>query len=211
MKSRKLVYFIAVLALAGGVVALLATRSNPPANVVDDPEPAKPAQIEEVEPNSPNGEDSEDTSGDSSEETVIVVESSEPETEEEKAAAEEARKIEAFDSETDKWTDVETAKSPTMQDIYGFAEKFNALPEDRKDECLHRALNLLPDENIMLLVGILMDKTQKKEFVELIYNDVLNRSEDVKKPILKQIHSDKSHPCWADTAWILDVTGDKEH
>ena len=26
-------------------------------------------------------------------------------------------------------------------------------------------------------------------------------------PILKQIFKDKSHPCWADTAWIFDATG----
>ena len=32
--------------------------------------------------------------------------------------------------------------------------------------------------------------------------------EDVKKPILQQIFKDKTHPCWADTAWILDVTGE---
>ena len=39
-------------------------------------------------------------------------------------------------------------------------------------------------------------------------NDILNRDEDVKKPILQEIFKDKSHPCWADTAWILDVTGE---
>ena len=38
---------------------------------------------------------------------------------------------------------------------------------------------------------------------------VLNRDESVKEPILKQIYADKDHPCWADTAWILDATGDQ--
>ena len=47
-----------------------------------------------------------------------------------------------------------------------------------------------------------------KEIVETVYNDILNRSEEVKKPILQQIFKDKSHPCWTDTAWILDVTGE---
>ena len=50
--------------------------------------------------------------------------------------------------------------------------------------------------------GVTMDK----EIVETVYNDIVNRDEDVKKPILQQIFKDKSHPCWADTAWILDVT-----
>ena len=32
--------------------------------------------------------------------------------------------------------------------------------------------------------------------------------EVAKKPILQQIFKDKTHHCWADTAWILDVTGE---
>ena len=60
----------------------------------------------------------------------------------------------------------------------------------------------------MLLAGILMDKSQDVELVELVYNDVLNRDESVKKPILREIYKDRTHPCWADTAWILDVTGE---
>ena len=120
---------------------------------------------------------------------------------------EDERRVEAFDAATDRWMDPEKTKSPTMDDIAAFTAQFKSLPKERRDECLHRALNLLPDENVMLLVGILMDKTIDKELVELVYNDVLNRSEDVKKPILRQIFEDKTHPCWADTAWILDVTG----
>ena len=41
-----------------------------------------------------------------------------------------------------------------------------------------------------------------------MFNDVLNRDEEVKKLILPKIFKDKTHPCWADTAWILDVTGE---
>ena len=89
-----------------------------------------------------------------------------------------------------------------------FAKSFRKIPKERQDECIHRALNLIPDENVMLLAGILMDKTMDREIVETVYNDVLNRDEDVKKPILQQIFKDKTHPCWADTAWILDVTGE---
>ena len=123
----------------------------------------------------------------------------EPEmTEEEKAAAEEERLVDAFDNLTDKW--MEPAKDGvTMQDIDTFVRQFKSVPADRKDECLHRALNLVPDENVMLLAGILLDKSLDKE---------LNRDEEVKKPILQEIFKDKEHPCWADTAWILDVTGE---
>ena len=128
-------------------------------------------------------------------------------SEEEKAAAEEERLVDAFDNLTDKW--MEPAKDGvTMQDIDTFVRRFKSVPADRKDECLHRALNLVPDENVMLLAGILLDKSLDKEMIELVYNDVLNRDEEVKKPILQEIFKDKEHPCWAGTAWILDVTGE---
>ncbi len=136
----------------------------------------------------------------------------EPLTEEERREQEEAKRereeeaiVDDFDKLTDKW--MEPAKGGvTMKDVETFAALFRKVPKNRKEECLHRALNLVPDENVMLLAGILMDKSQDPELIELVYNDVLNRSADVKQPILQQIFKDQEHPCWADTAWILDVT-----
>ena len=146
-------------------------------------------------------EEDETSSEDDSEETA------EPQTEEEKREAEEEKLVNAFDDLTDKWQEP-SAKGVTMADIDDFAASFRKIPKERQDGCIHRALNLVPDENVMLLAGVLMDKTMDKEIVETVYNDILNRDEDVKKPILQQIFKDKSHSCWADTAWILDVTGE---
>lgn len=129
----------------------------------------------------------------------------EPQTEEERRAAAADALVDAFDDLTDKWTEP-TEKGVSMADVDKFASMFRKLPLERRDECLHRALNLVPDENVMLLAGILMDKTLGQETVETVFNDILNRDEDVKKPILLQVFRDKTHPCWADTAWILDVT-----
>jgi len=145
-----------------------------------------------------------DEEADSEKEAAAVEE---PLSEEERREREEQARVDAFDALTDKW--MEPAKDGvSMKDVDEFSAQFRNVPKDRKEECLHRALNLVPDENVMLLAGILMDKSQDKELIELVYNDVLNRDEGVKKPILQQIFKDKSHPCWADTAWILDVTGE---
>jgi len=142
-----------------------------------------------------------------SEEPSDGNESPEALSEEEQRERDEEKSVEAFDGLTDKW--MEPAKEGvTMKDVDEFVAQFRKVPKARKDECLHRALNLVPDENVMLLAGILMDKTQDKELIETVYNDVLNRDEGVKKPILQQIFKDREHPCWADTAWILDVTGE---
>lgn len=153
---------------------------------------------ETASPLSEEGEKADDNSEDTEEES---------QTEEEKREAEEEKLVNDFDDLTDKWQEP-SAKGVTMADIDNFAAAFRKVPKARQDECVHRALNLVPDENVMLLAGILMDKTMDKEIVETVFNDVLNRDEDVKKPILQQIFKDKTHPCWTDTAWILDVTGE---
>ena len=153
----------------------------------------------EIAPHSDETEDKEESAESDSNEEL--------QTEDEKREAEEEMLVNAFDDLTDKWQEP-SAKGVTMADIDNFAKSFRTIPKERRDECIHRALNLIPDENVMLLAGVLMDKTMDKEIVETVYDDILNRDEDVKEPILQQIFKDKTHPCWADTAWILDVTGE---
>lgn len=127
-------------------------------------------------------------------------------TEDEKREAEESALVDAFDALTDKWME-STQAGVSMKAVEEFSECFRKVPQSRKEECLHRALNLIPDENVMLLAGMLFDKTLDKEMVEIVFHDILNRDESVKKPIMQQIFKDKTHPCWADVAWIFDVTG----
>ena len=154
---------------------------------------------------SPLSDETEDKKESADSESVL-------QTEQEKLLAATELLVEEFDSLVDAWRGQsggkEKAKSITMADVDQFAAAFRKIPKERRDECIHRALNLIPDENVMLLAGVLMDKSMDKEIVETVYNDILNRDEDVKKPILQEIYKDKSHPCWADTAWILDVTGE---
>ena len=125
-----------------------------------------------------------------------------PETESER----EEKLVDAFDALTDKWR--EPADAVTEADIIRFHDDFCKVPKSRQEECLQRALNLVPDDNAMLLVGILLDKELPKEMLETVFNDVLNRDETVKQPILRELYKDKEHPCWADVAWILDATGE---
>ena len=134
-------------------------------------------------------------------------EKQEEKTPEELQEEEAEKKVEAFDSLTDKWMEKPSGEV-TMKDMDDFVAAFKSLPDARKDECLHRALNLVSDDHVLLLAGILFDKSIDKEYLELVFNDILNRDEEVKKLVLPKIFKDKEHPCWADTAWILDVTGE---
>lgn len=122
----------------------------------------------------------------------------------------EERLVDAFDDLTDKWTDEGGGKHPTLGDVDAFVAQFRQVPADRKDECIHRALNLIPDENVMLLAGVLMDRTQPEEIVDAVFSDILNRDEGVKLPVMRQVIKDPKHPCWEDAAWIIDVTQDAE-
>jgi len=208
-KSTVIVMIVAVLLAAAGIWWLMQKGPSAPVDAASSPRQGKegrpaladaassPRQDETWESSVRRGEDAASAGADDAEQTP---------TEEEKAEAAAEAKVEAFDNLTDKWMDP-SEKGVSMQDVSGFVEAFRQVPKDRQDECIHRALNLVPDENVMLLVGVLTDKTMDKEIVETVFNDILNRDEDVKKPILQQVFKDKKHPCWADTAWILDVTG----
>ena len=130
-------------------------------------------------------------------------------SEDEKREAAEEAQVEAFDGLADKWTEP-AADKVTMAEVQGFHDVFVKLPKARQEECLRRALNLIPDENIMLIAGILLDKRVDHELIEIAFHDILNRDEEVKNPILDLIHKDKSHPCWSDAAWIKDAVGEEE-
>lgn len=116
------------------------------------------------------------------------------------------REVDAFDALVDGWMEARPA-GVSIEDVEGFRNAFARVPDESRDECLHRALNLIPDENALLLAGVLLDKSFGKDVLETVFNDILNRDEQVKLPLLKSIHKDRAHPCWADAAWILDVTG----
>ena len=115
--------------------------------------------------------------------------------------------VDAFDFLVDSWQEP-NPNGVSLKDAENFRVAFSRLPTDQKMDGLHRALNLVPDENALLLASLLLDKTQDREVLDTIFSDVLNREDGVKMTILKSVHKDKAHPCWADTAWILDVTGE---
>ena len=210
--KKRFVHVALLLALMVGALSLLfldrgqeqtLLREKELARVAHKVQPRRTAPPDEVKPEEEAGESVADESLESSESSREEA----PASEEERREAEEERLVDAFDDLTDKWMEP-AEKGVAMEDVRKFSEQFRKVPKSRKEECLQRALNLIPDENVMLLAGVLMDKTQDPELLELVFNDVLNRGEEVKKPILQQVFKDKRHPCWADTAWILDVTGE---
>lgn len=125
---------------------------------------------------------------------------------EESAAVRAERKVTRFYAEVDRWT---RERPVRVEDVQEFVRTFTAIPPPLRKGSVHRALNLIPDANVALLAGVLLDKSQPTEVVREVFNDIVNRSEEVKKPILKEIAKDKTHPCCSDAEWIFEVTGEK--
>lgn len=112
----------------------------------------------------------------------------------------------AFQTFLDDWSN--TTKTVDEKDVAEFVDLFGKLPEARRDEFLAHALNLIPDDKLELLLGILMDKTQPKDVLSAVFNDILNRDDEVKFLVLSEIAKDREHPCWVDAMWVLDVMSD---
>ena len=210
-RIRKIVVFVAVAAVAfvAAVAILRHVGDGAPTASGDDSGRVPAATLSgEDEIRAADGENTGDADPEMADsEPSGDGEKQEEKTPEELQEEEAEKKVEAFDSLTDKWMEKPSGEV-TMKDMDDFVAAFKSVPDARKDECLHRALNLVSDDHVLLLAGILFDKSIDKEYLELVFNDVLNRDEEVKKLILPKIFKDKEHPCWADTAWILDVTGE---
>lgn len=195
---KKAVFVILALVVVGAVIWWFASPAVPDASSRQI-SPAEGAQ------GAGRGGDADAGGEESADDEEESADDDEPADGEEEPQTEEERLVDAFDALTDRWEE-ETGKDVSMDDIAAFTKAFKALPEDRQDECIQRALNLLPDENVMLLVGVLMDRSVDEDIVVDVFNDILNRDDDVKEPILREILKDRSHPCWEDADWILDAT-----
>lgn len=205
---KNVVGWVAGLALVCGLAVFLWGRHAVPQTEADVEQAAAQTQPPAARhPKSAQEKGTERTGGAVGSEAAADGAMPDEETAETAEQDPEEKLVDAFDALTDTWQEPKPDKV-TMDEVKRFRETFNKVPKPRRDECLHRALNLVPDENVMLLAGILFDKTQDRDVLEEIYNDLLNRDEDVKRLILREIYKDREHPCWADTAWILDVTGE---
>lgn len=103
---------------------------------------------------------------------------------------------------------VEQKENPTQERVAYVKEVFDKL--DRQDQLdnIHHSLNLLPDDQFPALYGILYDKTENPEVLDAIFSDALNRPEEIKNPLMKELVKDKEHPCYFESARILDVIGE---
>lgn len=122
--------------------------------------------------------------------------------------SEEARSQAVTEWETYVDAVIEQAKSPTADQAIAFRDAFHKLASDERMEGIRTALNLLPDQQFPLLYPILFDKLEQRDLLDEVFCDALNRDENIKVPIMKEIIKDKEHPMYSDAMHILEVTGE---
>ena len=99
-------------------------------------------------------------------------------------------------------------RKPTIADQICAREKFMKLPEERREEELLHALNLLPDASIELLNGLLFGNEVDSGVRYLIFCDIMNRDEVIKMPILRLIVKEPTHSCYVEASHILEIVDD---
>lgn len=84
-------------------------------------------------------------------------------------------------------------------------EAFDHLGVLEQRESISLALNLFTDDQFPALYGILFDGREDSEVLDAIFSDALNRADELKQALLAQLAKDKGHPCFMESARILDA------
>jgi hypothetical protein len=153
---------------------------------------AKASETESSEPDSPEAAPAEMS-------TAAEVPAAEAKTPREKA-------VERWESLVDQI--IEQKDVPAADQAQRVKEVFDKLDKADQMDGIHRSLNLFPDEQFPALYAILYDKTEDPEVLDAIFSDALNRPEELKNPLMKELAKDKEHTCWFESVRILDVIGE---
>lgn len=105
---------------------------------------------------------------------------------------------------------IEQKEAPAAEQAKKVKEAFDKLDKEDQMDGIHRSLNLFPDEQFPALYAILYDKTENPEVLDAIFSDALNRPEEIKMPLMRELRKDREHPMFFESARILDVVEPEE-
>jgi len=127
----------------------------------------------------------------------------EPETPEEKAQAAYEKVFDAFVAKQEK-----ESWKPTAADVVRYKAAFDTLTAEQKLEEIPHAQNLFEDTAFDFLKAVLMDPKEPQDVLESIYYDLLNRPEELKYPVLREVHEVKNHPLRKEIEELDEMLGD---
>ncbi len=79
------------------------------------------------------------------------------------------------------------------------------LPADAQEEYVSHAVNLCEDEDFGLLEAVYLTSGTPPEVIEVIFDDALNRSDEVKLPMLAKTLRNPTHPMAGEAKEILEM------
>ncbi len=100
---------------------------------------------------------------------------------------------------------IEQKEASTAEQAKKVKEAFDTLDKEDQMDGIHRSLNLFPDEQFPALYAILYDKKENPEVLDAIFSDALNRPEEIKMPLMRELRKDPEHPMFFESSRILDV------
>jgi len=119
------------------------------------------------------------------------------------------RAVKEWEDLAEKLQEAEFAADPRLPGKIKAA--FDAVPPGEDREYAMRAMmNLISDGAVQALVPILMDASYGEDILDIIFDDILNRDDEIKYPILEEIAKNPEHPNFTDAAHILEVTAPDE-
>ena len=110
----------------------------------------------------------------------------------------------------DRLDELLTAKTDNAITVRGLISSMRGLPPEAQEEFVAHAVNLCEDEQFADMEKVYFDPGTAKEASETIFNDALNRPDEIKLPMLAKTLRNPAHPMAAESKEILEMYLDLE-
>jgi len=103
-----------------------------------------------------------------------------------------------------------TADTDNAATVSGLVSSMRNLPPEAQEEFIAHAVNLCEDEQFGMLAEIYYNANTPREVSETIFNDALNRPDEIKLPLLAKTLRNPAHPLAGEAKEILEMYLDLE-
>jgi len=94
--------------------------------------------------------------------------------------------------------------------VRGLVSSMRGLPAAAQEEYAAHAVNLCEDEQFLMFNEVYLNAAAPREVKEIIFNDALNRPDEIKLPFLVQTLEKPAHPMAGEAKEILEMYLDLE-
>lgn len=103
-----------------------------------------------------------------------------------------------------------TNEADNATTVRGLVSAMRGLPPEAQEEFAAHAVNLCEDEQFGQLEGVFHNPSTAAEVSEIIFNDALNRPDEIKLPMLAKTLRNPAHPMAGEAREILEMYLDLE-